>query len=508
MSMSVLAMLAAAAVACTALKANDPPPDGGDALDAGDAGETTEADAPAACFTLDGGAASVYVDARAPLGGTGAPGCPLRTITAALAIVSPGGVVHVAAGTYDAAHGEHFPLVVRGVSLRGAGKAATHVVGQGSCGATDPTGPVSGGCRTAILLGDEQRASSVSSLAVSSGAVSLDAGAYGVVCQRGDAPSARGAMKPPSTVVSDVAFDAFNAAIVAAPSPPDPVDGYTACNLQVLSSSFRGGIWGVWAAGDASRNAWPAIYVGDGTPGSANSFADMHSSNTDGAGVAVWDDVATAYVDRNTFTSSDEGIVIVQHYNGMPWLNHMRVAGNSISSMTFAGVHLAYASVLDDFSSNVITGVVSTDIAPGAALLVHGYTSPAPHFPAVRRARGNRLVGNDMGVDFRSTSARLDASGPAAVFDFGTASDAGNNEVRCNSRAGSNATYDVHVGAAANGAFTLSFRGNAWDHAPPTTGSSAAAANGTDAVVESASVTLDTSNGWSTGSACPAGFTP
>lgn len=113
-----------------------------------------------------------------------------------------------------------------------------------------------------------------------------------------------------------------------------------------------------------------------------------------------------------------------------------------------------------------------------------------------------------MGVDFRSTSAHLGSSGPAAVFDLGTGSDGGNNEIRCNSRQGSSTGYDVHVGVAANGAFALSFRGNAWDHVPPSTGSSAAAPNGSDAVVESASVTLDASNGSSTASLCPTGFAP
>jgi hypothetical protein len=126
-----------------------------DASDSGNAEGGGDADAEASvCSPLPSGATTIYVDAHAPAGGTGIASCPLRTITSALAVASPGATIQVAAGTYDAALGESFPLVVRGVSIVGAGSATTTISGRGSCVARDPNSVVPQ-CEAPLQIGHE-----------------------------------------------------------------------------------------------------------------------------------------------------------------------------------------------------------------------------------------------------------------------------------------------------------------------------------------------------------------
>src|SRR5262249_38072868 len=74
----------------------------------------------------------VYVDVAAAPGGNGTQTCPLRSIGDALAVTAGKRTVHIAPGFYDAAHGERYPLVVRGeVELIGAGADRTTISGVG-----------------------------------------------------------------------------------------------------------------------------------------------------------------------------------------------------------------------------------------------------------------------------------------------------------------------------------------------------------------------------------------
>ncbi len=124
-----------------------PPPDAG-----------MDASVDAGCPTPPVGA--LFVDASAAVMGNGSQACPFKTITQALAAagtVNPM-TVYVAAGTYDAALGEVFPLNVgsnvvvegavgatctRGASIVGAGQTATGVAtivlaGQVDCVTVTP----------------------------------------------------------------------------------------------------------------------------------------------------------------------------------------------------------------------------------------------------------------------------------------------------------------------------------------------------------------------------------
>jgi len=96
-----------------------------------------------------------YVDAGSGSdGNAGTQGSPLKTITAALALVTTGDTIFVAPGTYDAALGEAFPLMVPpnvtlegDVANRGDGATPTLVSGHG------PIGP--GNVQHAALLPED-----------------------------------------------------------------------------------------------------------------------------------------------------------------------------------------------------------------------------------------------------------------------------------------------------------------------------------------------------------------
>ncbi len=92
--------------------------------------------------------ANWYVNAS--MGNDAAPGTvslPFRTLTHALSVAASGEVVFAFPGTYDAAHGETFPLLVpSGVTLlgseqdKGGGLVATEIVGGGLAPSPNPGG--------------------------------------------------------------------------------------------------------------------------------------------------------------------------------------------------------------------------------------------------------------------------------------------------------------------------------------------------------------------------------
>ena len=457
-------------------------------------------DADAGCTPLAIGSAAIYVDAHVAASGTGVAGCPLRTITAALAAASPGATIHVAAGTYDAALGEVFPMVVRGVSIVGAGAPTTTVRGRGSCPVLNVNGPIVS-CDALLVVGHETLTTTVTSIAFTSAAGSLS-GNYGVLCDRGNAPATRGARTAANTVFNRTTFGpAFEVGILATTSGSP---SNSACNLSVVGSTFQGGQLGVWAAGDSKAGFRPALQIGDGTMQGGVAFSGHRSTSREGIGVSIWDDVGSAMIRNSTFASSDEGIVVVQHHDGSPWLNHFEITGNQFSGLSYAGIHVAYAAVVDVLSDNTFNGVSAPGGAAAAALLLNGLSSPAPWFPAVRRARTNSFVGNDVAIEFRGPASIGTLSTPN---DFGTTGDPGGNIFRCNAGIQGTSGFDLLVGASASGgALTLPFFGNMWDHSPPT---SSGAANGTDLrVTAGAPPSIDVGGATLAIATCPAGRQP
>jgi hypothetical protein len=139
------------------------------------------------------GAASYYVDASATAGGDGTEGRPFTTITLALRRVSAdhaafpeaARVILVAAGRYDAALGEKFPLEIRGpTSVIGAGADKTRILGFASLDHAQAGEPHADSYDISVLTGDNAATVRISRLAIGGGP---GAGSYsfGVFCDRG-----------------------------------------------------------------------------------------------------------------------------------------------------------------------------------------------------------------------------------------------------------------------------------------------------------------------------------
>ena len=467
-------------LACTPLTVDDRVPAGG-------------------CVRLPPGSSTIYVDARAAAGGTGVAACPLRTLTSALAAASPGATLQVAAGTYDEALGEVFPLVVRGVSIVGDGVATTTIRGRGHCPALNPRGPSFVECAVALVVGHDTIATSVTGIAIASDAGTAS-GYLGVLCDRGNAPPQRGARAAPNTTFDRTSFGpAFGIGIVAT-TYVDATPTRSACNLSVTASTFQGGLFGVWAVGDDVDGLRPAVEIGH------VGFSRHHnvSKGFEATGVAISDGVGSGRIHDSTFSSSEAGIVIAQHHDYLPSENHFEISNNQFSALSSTGVHLAFATVVDILSGNTFTGITNAG-GTATALLLDGAAIAPPTFPAVRRARGNSFVGNDIAIEFRGP-ATLDTLSPA-WNDFGTSTDPGGNVFRCNSGTQGTTGFDLLVGASASGgALTLPFFGNMWDHSPPT---GSGTVDGTDVRITAATPPgVDVGGATIATTACPAGRQP
>src|SRR5262249_31040127 len=179
-----------------------------------------------ACAPLASDAADVYVDAPAASIGTGTARCPLRTVTAALATVSTSQhrTIHIAAGTYDHALGERFPIVVRGdVALVGAGESATRIVGTGKLDHTAAGGGFDHPFSAAMVIGDARAQVAIADLTVA-GEAAPEMEVHGVVCDRGTMDSFDGPLPPANTHLSRLTLGpGFDAALVVGTSAhPDP----------------------------------------------------------------------------------------------------------------------------------------------------------------------------------------------------------------------------------------------------------------------------------------------
>ena len=117
------------------------------------------------------------VDAAAPTEGTGTQAAPFRTITKAIqaadaareAAPTTRASISVAAGRYDHALGEVFPLVLRSGSIHGAGADRTVIAGSGKLNHGDEGGTWNITLQPTIVAGDSTANIEISALTNPSG---------------------------------------------------------------------------------------------------------------------------------------------------------------------------------------------------------------------------------------------------------------------------------------------------------------------------------------------------
>jgi hypothetical protein len=143
----------------------------------------------------------------------------------------------------------------------------------------------------------------------------------------------------------------------------------------------------------------------------------------------------------------------------------LEYVSNTFTNLAGAGIYSQISSdfqgVIDDLSGNTFSSIVTSDRGPAFALLLQG--------GSILRARNNRFDGNDVAIMlFTMDGTPLDATN---VFDFGTASDPGQNDFRCNSAVLSKVLYyggfDVAIDPPAPPGWVFNLQGNSWDRARP-----------------------------------------
>jgi hypothetical protein len=444
-------------------------------------------------------AADYYVDAKAEAGGNGSFLKPFRTITAALAAASlAGGVksIYVLPGTYDAALGEQFPLVARGVTIRGAGASKTIVSGTGEFDHSAAGGTFNGQYWATFLAGSPELPTTIGDLSVLSDTSGVSSQHYGVFCDRG---SASGAVSPPAglTLIDRATIGpAYHGSIVAATTSTAPVTG---CNLRMTASNLLGGWLGVYAVGcGVGVGAVPVVLdIGGDDPASGNVISGMQLP---GGGWAVLAQgcVKTGMFRHNLFTESGWGVAIDQR--GDTTGSHPFVfRHNKFLHLASAGIGMnGYASetaaVIDEVSDNSFVDV-SASVVKATDYLAAGLSVDVSCLGKVRR---NQFIGNDVGI-WLWVDSTIWRPG-----DLGTPANQGQNVFRCNSSMASPGGADVIVGNPASG--ILSLAGNFWDHNPPSIHATAAYPEGADiALSASPAPTVDTTGAGVATVACPAG---
>jgi hypothetical protein len=385
--------------------------------------------------------------------------------------------IHVAAGTYDAAHGERFPLIVRGdLGIVGAGTNATFIQGTGTHDSAAGFGAVTEPMSATIVIGDHGAPTSLSALTLASGHPPV-AGEHGVVCDRGNRSGQWGGGETPTTVLDDVVVGpGYDVGVYAVTSfIPAP----SGCNIALEHSRITQDHFGVWVRGgdEGLHVGLTAAVTADDTH-----FVGNHSSLwAGGFGIVAWDSAAWVHVRDSRFEDSDNGVLVVNHFdNGERVLNfrdlpvqHTDVIleRNSFRFLTHAGVWLQRDAHVARLADNQF-------LLDGIGLLLDGDRNPG-ELPQIH-ARGNSFTGNDVAILLRADNPL------PQVVDFGRPDDPGGNLIRCNAAAPGAATtgHDVVLEIGDPLGLRLSFAGDIWDHAPPTMAPATGAANGVDVVYD------------------------
>jgi hypothetical protein len=450
--------------------------------------------------------ADYYVDAHALADGNGSRLAPFKTITRAIAAYreTPGQPksVYVAAGTYDRALGEQFPLALRGLSLKGAGRDLTLIVGTGTLDHAPEGGAFHDQYLVTLVAGDVTLNTAISDVSVRSESPVPALNYYGVFCDRG---SATGEVVAPAgqTELDRVSVGpGYHGSVLATTSTT--ASTVTGCNIVIRSSFLTGGWAGLRAYGcDTSRLSGPVVVeMGGPDPSSANVISWMQAPGDSAAGASLEGCVIRASFQNNAFVDGVYGLSIDD--KGVPLgslgLRPFTIKHNSFERLRAGGILAVGGSIqIDELSDNRFVGItraVSQDPGPRAVAL-------SISLLRLGKVRRNHFIGNDFGV----LLAVPGASAQAAA-DFGTASDPGGNVFRCNSalkEAGADLAF-MGDSANPNGSWvgTIHLAGNAWDHAPPTARADDPIPNGCDiSRLRIPNVTLDVQDSSVATAVCP-----
>jgi len=394
----------------------------------------------------------LYVDQAARAGGNGSRGCPVKTISDALAINAERKVIHAGAGVYDRAHGERFPLELRGeVALLGAGIDRTTISGVGAWDGKAPGGTLGGTWQASIVTGDTTQPIEIARLSITSGLPRVERDVTGIACTRGSANAA-------NTRVHDVAIGPSYSTAIIAGTEERPAD--TACNLDVDRARIHDSALGIWQVG--CGNGTGQIPVGLAVHRST--FEAIHDPNHAGTGISVWDCPRSLLVEESSFTDSDAGISMIRHFP-VTSLGKVTVRNNVFQGLGWHGISM-FLAVQAELRGNYFAYIAGTGENVGRAPAV-ALTSDGLNGPSVVM-RGNQFSQNDLGIDITGSVPEAAA---VVQLDAGRTDDPGKNLFFCNAapKQSERAGGDLAIRGKLAGNAKLELAGNTWDHAPPTT---------------------------------------
>jgi hypothetical protein len=468
-----------------------------------------------ACPASDINASEYWVDNSRGSDGTGSVICPFGSITQALTFATratqPQVTIHVAAGTYDAGHGEVFPLEVRrGITLRGAGQANTHIVGSGSYDHTvnastryrggAPFGEGWMGVATlnvTLLVGDGSASNTIANLSVAPQPGTLQP--LGIFCDAGNLgePSATLPTAAPNTHLDAITVgpDYYFAIISGTSTAPASLG----CNLLLTASTITRNQGGVFQCGCGFGYGAidTAVQIGDDSMGGANTFTGNLDNGTgflgnrQGFAYSNADCATIVHIFRNDFGNGDAGLLVGAHLldptSTSPF--DVQVIDNSFHDLTHWGLAVVDQGEVHQLRGNSFTHITSSLHNDAVAVYVNGATAAHPGYgPLIAQARSNTIINNDNGLVINGAPLTTGLSPPRDTIDFGTSNMPGNNVIGCNATlAPGPLGYDVSIGFTGDSNGTIALAGNAWDTKPPTVATNVGV-NGQDVVESNAHV--------------------
>ena len=452
----------------------------------------------------------VYVDASAPTTGNCTLESPCRTVTAgiAAALVNPVGrrKILVAAGKYDLALGELFPLNLRGgVTLVGSG-TNTVIEGSGLVAHGPSGGDVSGDFYATIMMGDFDLtfANSLSNVQIRPDPLVPVGTLLGVVCDRGNAQEDQIPSRPGATLSGVDLGPAFEYAVLVTNSTIPSASG---CYLRMTGSTVHDVQGGVWLTGcGIAGSPLPAVgaQIGGLSPGDGNEFRNIRSG-LNGFPIRARACTRRLLIESNTFVGSDSG-VFLDHLGFAALTSSATIVANRFEALDNFGLNVQGSVVIDDLRQNSFHKVTGT-LNPSVWWACPALVFDADHRMHVK-ARNNLFTANDIGVLIRNTELQAPVSGH---LDFGTTADPGKNTFRCNSGpedaglVGGDLVFDEQNNAGP----TVTFDGNYWDQAPPTTNpGTTSPRNGLDITLLNSHPLLTVQGSLVSDRVCPAGHVP